>query len=96
MSDNEWPNNWPPKAPVQPAEPLRWDRTFRNWRWWSVMPMVLPASIIIFILYPLHFVLWPVGQWICNVSNTLADFRTPKWVRKLLNWAFTKYPESQR
>lgn len=79
-----------------PKDNLRWKRTFKNWRWWTVMPMILPAALIVFVLYPLHYVLWPIGQWLCTVSNRLYDFKAPRWVRKLLNWAFKNYPESQR
>ncbi|WEM34476.1 hypothetical protein [Xanthomonas phage X1] len=78
---------------VETPESIRWDRTIRNWRWWSVLPMVVPAALIMFVLYPLHYVLWPIGQWICTLSNKLYYFKPPKWVKRLMDWAMKKYPE---
>ncbi|USV40992.1 hypothetical protein [Xanthomonas phage BUDD] len=80
----------------QEKDTRRWDRTIRNWRWWVVFPIIFPLALMAFLLYPLHHVLWPVGQFICRVSNHLYEVKLPKWSVRIRNWAFKNFPESQR
>ena len=71
---------------------IRWKATFGNWRWWLLMPIMLPLAIIVIgILKPLNYVLWPIGQGICNFSNWCYNAKTPDWLVACHKWAFKNY-----
>ena len=69
------------------------DRTLKNWRWWLVLPLLLPAFLWIAAGHVAWKPLWRLGQAVCGLASALSPYRaSPAWVRAILDWVFEENP----
>ena len=64
------------------------DYTYKNWRWWLALPVVVPLAILwILAGAVLTTPLWWLGQGLCRISNAIAPTAdAPAFSRAVLRW----------